>query len=140
LGGFRTPNGIRKSSPFEPLQGGRRVSSFERGFPGHLRRCEDGADWEPDELLMDERFLAADIAGKVLATFPRRPIFAGVVRTLPVRRQRDDHTSDGRGPARFELKKITAGHGAGWRAPTALGHAFGDDIVAPMAVRKTLRL
>jgi 7,8-dihydropterin-6-yl-methyl-4-(beta-D-ribofuranosyl)aminobenzene 5'-phosphate synthase len=35
-----------------------RVTSYERGYPGQVRLLEDGQNWEPDELLMDERFLA----------------------------------------------------------------------------------
>lgn len=35
-----------------------RVTSYERGFPGHLRRSEDGSSWEADPLIIDERFLA----------------------------------------------------------------------------------
>src|SRR5204863_6764881 len=33
-----------------------RVTSYERGFPGHKRRSEDGTAWEDDPLIMDERF------------------------------------------------------------------------------------
>src|SRR5690242_4625765 len=45
-----------------------RVSGFERGFPGQMRRRADGT-WEPDELLMDERWLAVNVAGKGLVVF-----------------------------------------------------------------------
>src|SRR4029079_8285875 len=38
-----------------------RVTAFERGFPGQMRRTASG--WEPDELLMDERWLAVNVAG-----------------------------------------------------------------------------
>jgi 7,8-dihydropterin-6-yl-methyl-4-(beta-D-ribofuranosyl)aminobenzene 5'-phosphate synthase len=44
-----------------------RVTEFERGFPGHCRKTKDGDDWEPDPWIMDERFLAVNIAGKGLA-------------------------------------------------------------------------
>src|SRR4051812_35694860 len=30
-----------------------RVTAYETGFPGHLRRSEDDSDWEPDALIMD---------------------------------------------------------------------------------------
>ena len=40
-----------------------RVSGFERGYPGQHRLNEAG-QWEPDELLMDERFVAVHIADK----------------------------------------------------------------------------
>ena len=42
-----------------------RVTSFERGFPGQMRRTATG-EWETDELLMDERWLAVNVAGKGL--------------------------------------------------------------------------
>jgi 7,8-dihydropterin-6-yl-methyl-4-(beta-D-ribofuranosyl)aminobenzene 5'-phosphate synthase len=42
-----------------------RVTAFERGFPGHCRKTKDGNGWEPDVWIMDERFLAVNIAGKV---------------------------------------------------------------------------
>jgi 7,8-dihydropterin-6-yl-methyl-4-(beta-D-ribofuranosyl)aminobenzene 5'-phosphate synthase len=36
----------------------------------------------------------------------------------------------------FGLATIGAGHCTGWRAMSALGAAFGDDVVAPSAVGK----
>lgn len=44
-----------------------RVTAFERGFPGQMRRTAGG--WEPDELLIDERWLAVNVAGKGLVLF-----------------------------------------------------------------------
>lgn len=44
----------------------RRQTLFERGYPGQVRRTEDGAGWEPDELLIDEGFVAVNVAGKGL--------------------------------------------------------------------------
>ena len=40
------------------------MTGFERGYPGQMRRTADG--WEPDELLIDERWLAVNVAGKGL--------------------------------------------------------------------------
>ena len=37
-----------------------RVTAFETGMQSHYRRTEDGTDWEPDPLIMDERFVAAE--------------------------------------------------------------------------------
>jgi 7,8-dihydropterin-6-yl-methyl-4-(beta-D-ribofuranosyl)aminobenzene 5'-phosphate synthase len=42
-----------------------RVTEFETGLPGHHRRTADGTDWEPDPLLMDERFVAVHVRIKV---------------------------------------------------------------------------
>ena len=41
-----------------------RITSFEKGFPGHLRRNATGTDWEPDPLIMDERYVAVNIRNK----------------------------------------------------------------------------
>ena len=41
-----------------------RITSFEKGFPGHLRRNSSGTDWEPDPLIMDERYVAVNIRNK----------------------------------------------------------------------------
>ena len=34
-----------------------RLTKYEAGLPGHLRRSSNGKSWEPDPLIMDERFL-----------------------------------------------------------------------------------
>jgi 7,8-dihydropterin-6-yl-methyl-4-(beta-D-ribofuranosyl)aminobenzene 5'-phosphate synthase len=39
-----------------------RMTEFERGFPGQCRKTENGQDWEPDPWIMDERFIAVNIA------------------------------------------------------------------------------
>src|SRR6185312_525615 len=44
----------------------RRQTPFERGFPGQMRKTDDGAGWEPDEMLNDESFLDVNVAGKGL--------------------------------------------------------------------------
>ena len=43
--------------------------SFERGMANQLRLTPSG-DWEPDPLVLDERFMAAHIRGKVLPFSP----------------------------------------------------------------------
>ena len=43
-----------------------RVTPFERGLLGQVRKTEDGSSWEPDELLMDERWLGVNVKGKGL--------------------------------------------------------------------------
>jgi 7,8-dihydropterin-6-yl-methyl-4-(beta-D-ribofuranosyl)aminobenzene 5'-phosphate synthase len=58
-----------------------RVTPFERGFPGHCRKTEDGRDWEPDPWIMDERFLAVEVAGKGMIVFTACS-HAGVVNVL----------------------------------------------------------
>lgn len=133
-----------------------RVTSYEQGFPGHLRRSEDGSSWEADPLIVDERFLAVDVRGKGIVVFTACS-HAGVVNVL---RHARDHFSPrplyavagglhlsaaneriipqtvaDLGP--FGLAVIAPGHCTGWRATNALVRAFGDDVVTPSAVGKT---
>lgn len=129
-----------------------RVSGFERGYPGQMRRTKDG--WEPDELLMDERWLAVNVAGKGLvvfsacshagivnvcrharATFPDIPIHAvmGGLHLSGPNEEIIPQTVDGLRD--IGIKTIAAGHCTGWRAMTALSNAFGSAL-APTAVGK----
>jgi 7,8-dihydropterin-6-yl-methyl-4-(beta-D-ribofuranosyl)aminobenzene 5'-phosphate synthase len=132
-----------------------RVSGFEPGYPGQVRRTEDGKGWEPDPLLMDERFLAVRIADKGLivmsacshagivnvlsqarALFPGVPLHAamGGLHLSGTNERIIPQTVEGlRG---FGLAMIAAGHCTGWRAMTALANAFGDQVLAPTAVGK----
>lgn len=132
-----------------------RVTPYERGYPGQVRLMDDGHTWEPDELLMDERFLAVNVAGKGLVVFSACS-HAGVVNVLLHARDSFSgvplhavmgglhlsgpneavipQTVEGLGT--FGLKTIAAGHCTGWRGMTALANAFGDKILAPTAVGK----
>src|SRR5262249_9675255 len=132
-----------------------RVTSYEKGFPGHKRRSEDGQSWEDDPLIMDERFLAAHVPGKGIAvftacshaaasnvlkhpqsTFPAVQVYgvdggfdwAGGNETIIAESVGDIGT--------FGLTLIAPGHCTGWRAVNALANAFGDSTVAPLAVGK----
>jgi 7,8-dihydropterin-6-yl-methyl-4-(beta-D-ribofuranosyl)aminobenzene 5'-phosphate synthase len=129
-----------------------RLSGFERGFPGHMKRTANG--WEPDELLMDERWLAVNVRGRGLivfsacshagivnvcrharATFPDIPIHA-VIGGLHLSGPNEaiiPQTVEGL--KEFGIKTIGAGHCTGWRAMTALANAF-PDAIAPTAVGK----
>ena len=132
-----------------------RVTPYERGYPGQVRLTEDGQSWEPNELLMDERFLAVNVADKGLVVFSACS-HAGIVNVLTHARNsfsgvplhavmgglhlsaRNEaiipQTVDGL--RTFNLKTIAAGHCTGWRALTALANTFGDKILAPSAVGK----
>jgi 7,8-dihydropterin-6-yl-methyl-4-(beta-D-ribofuranosyl)aminobenzene 5'-phosphate synthase len=130
-----------------------RLTPFERGYPGQMRRTADG--WEPDELLMDERWLAVNVAGKglvvlsacshagivnvckhVRATFPDISIHA-VVGGLHLSGPNEEIIPQTvAGLREFGLGTIAAGHCTGWRAMTALANAFGDTVLAPTAVGK----
>jgi 7,8-dihydropterin-6-yl-methyl-4-(beta-D-ribofuranosyl)aminobenzene 5'-phosphate synthase len=129
-----------------------RVSGFERGYPGQMRRTNDG--WEPDELLMDERWLAVNVAGKGLvvfsacshagivnvchharAVFPDVPIHCvmGGLHLSGPNEEIIPQTVAGLGE--FGIRVIAAGHCTGWRAMTALAQAF-PGVLAPTAVGK----
>jgi len=132
-----------------------RVTPFERGFPAHYRRTVDGKDWEPDPLIMDERFLAVNVAGKGLIVFsgcshagiinvlqcarseaPDTPIF-GLIGGLHLAGPNEaliEQTVDAM--RQFRLAVIAVGHCTGWRAVNALMTAFGDGVISPCAVGK----
>lgn len=130
-----------------------RVTPFERGLPGQHRRTLDGTGWELDELIMDERFVAVNVAGKGLVVFTACS-HAGVVNVLEhARASFPDlplhavvgglHLSGSNEPiiaetveamAAFDLRVIAAGHCTGWRAMTALANAFGDSRLVPLSV------
>jgi 7,8-dihydropterin-6-yl-methyl-4-(beta-D-ribofuranosyl)aminobenzene 5'-phosphate synthase len=132
-----------------------RVTPFERGLPGQVRRAEDGNGWEPDELLMDERWLAVHARGKGLivfsacshagivnvlkharASFPDVPLYAvmGGLHLSGINEEIIPQTIDAM--KAFHLTTIAAGHCTGWRAVSALAAEFGDKVVAPTAVGK----
>jgi 7,8-dihydropterin-6-yl-methyl-4-(beta-D-ribofuranosyl)aminobenzene 5'-phosphate synthase len=126
--------------------------SFERGFPNHLKRSDDGR-WEADPLIMDERFMAAQVRGKGIAiftgcshaglvnicshaqeVFPGLPLYA-VVGGLHLVAPNEDLIQDTIAELRkFGLKVIIPGHCTGWRAVHALVNAFGEEVVDPLAV------
>jgi 7,8-dihydropterin-6-yl-methyl-4-(beta-D-ribofuranosyl)aminobenzene 5'-phosphate synthase len=133
-----------------------RVTPFERGYPGQVRLADDGKTWEPDEMLVDERFLAVNVADKGLVVFSACS-HAGIVNVLTHARDSFPavplHAAMGglhlsgtneaiipqtvEGLRGFGLKTLAAGHCTGWRAMTALANAFGDKVPAPTAVGKT---
>jgi 7,8-dihydropterin-6-yl-methyl-4-(beta-D-ribofuranosyl)aminobenzene 5'-phosphate synthase len=136
-----------------------RVTAYEKGFPGHLRRSADGSAWDPDPLIMDERFVAVHVRDKGLVVFTACS-HAGVVNVLFHARESFPsiplyavaggfHLSAANEKiipetvhdlASFNLRLIAPGHCTGWRATQALVSKFGEDIVTPSAVGKTYTL
>jgi 7,8-dihydropterin-6-yl-methyl-4-(beta-D-ribofuranosyl)aminobenzene 5'-phosphate synthase len=132
-----------------------RVTLFERGLPGQHRKTADGKDWELDELIMDERFVAVNVRGKGLivftacshagvinvlkhakAKFPDVPLYA-VAGGLHLSGTNERIIAATVGALReFGLSVIAAGHCTGWRAVTALANEFGDSTLVPLAVGK----
>lgn len=129
-----------------------RVTSYEKGFPNHKRKSLDESKWEPDPLIMDERFLAVHVKDKGLVIFSACS-HAGVVNVM-----KSANTNLGEkihaivggfhlsgaanevaidatveGFKEFEPDVIVPGHCTGWRAVQALVTQFGERVV-PMAV------
>lgn len=132
--------------------------SFERGFQNHLKRSATGG-WEADPLILDERFMAANVRGKgtVIFTgcshagllnicdhahevFPEVPLYAVVGGLHLVFPNEDIIQETIAGLAEFDPKVVIPGHCTGWRAIHALIDAFGEEVVDPLAVgsRQTL--
>lgn len=131
-----------------------RVTSFEKGRQDHLWRPAPEMPWEPDPLILDERYLAASVRGKGLIVltscshagvvnvlhdvrrkFPAAPIYGllgglHLVGEAPERIIPDtvEHLKS------FAPRQIMPAHCSGWRAVHALLNAFGESVVAPSAV------
>jgi 7,8-dihydropterin-6-yl-methyl-4-(beta-D-ribofuranosyl)aminobenzene 5'-phosphate synthase len=131
-----------------------RVTPYERGLPGHMKRTADGAAWEPDPWIMDERYLAVRVKDRGVVVFTACS-HAGVVNVLTDARAAfgDEplhavmggfHLSGGyvediipdtvRDLQRFGLKRIVPAHCTGWRAVNALARTFGEEVIVPCAV------
>jgi 7,8-dihydropterin-6-yl-methyl-4-(beta-D-ribofuranosyl)aminobenzene 5'-phosphate synthase len=122
---------------------------------GQHRRTEDGSAWEPDPLLMDERFVAVRLKGKGVLVFTACS-HAGVINVLTHARVSlpDDrlhgviggfHLAGGTeriipetvaAMRDFGLSIIAPAHCTGWRALGAVVATFGEAVV-PSAVGKT---
>ncbi|MBL7481090.1 MBL fold metallo-hydrolase [Legionella bononiensis] len=130
-----------------------RVTAYEKGFPGHVRQLPN-QDWVPDPWIMDERFLVVHVKNKGLIIFSACS-HAGIVNVLkeaknlfpeiPLYAVMGGFHLSGRAVEhiipdtvddmkQFDLKMIIPAHCTGWRAVSALGNAFGDNIVIPSAV------
>lgn len=131
-----------------------RVTSYEAGVPNHLTRSPDGTSWEPDPLIMDERFISVNVKGKgqfvfsacshaglinvlthARSVFPSVPLYGAMgglhlsginERVIP------QTVADLK---RFGLKMLAPGHCTGWRALSQMAREFGNELV-PSAVGK----
>lgn len=131
-----------------------RLTQYELGLPGQVRRSEDGRSWEPDPLLMDERFISVHVKDKgqfifsacshaglinvlnhARSVFPAVPLhgvmgglhLSGITEKIIPQTIADLKT--------FDLKFLAPGHCTGWRALSAMAKVFGDELV-PSAVGK----
>jgi 7,8-dihydropterin-6-yl-methyl-4-(beta-D-ribofuranosyl)aminobenzene 5'-phosphate synthase len=131
-----------------------RVTKYEAGFPGHVRRSADGQSWEPDPLILDERFVSVNLKDKgqfvfsacshaglvnVLthgaSVFPSVPVY-GVMGGLHLSGATEKVIPETVADLKqFGLKLLAPGHCTGWRALSAMAKVFGDELV-PSAVGK----
>ena len=131
-----------------------RVTPYEKGAPGHLKRNADDTEWEPDPWVRDERFVAVNVRDKGVIVFTACS-HAGVVNVLRHAREIFDpvplygvmggfHLAGEvcekiipetvEGLKEFDLTMIVPGHCTGWRALHALLNTFGESVVIPSAV------
>jgi 7,8-dihydropterin-6-yl-methyl-4-(beta-D-ribofuranosyl)aminobenzene 5'-phosphate synthase len=136
-----------------------RITAYEKGLAGQVTRLTDDADWTPDPLLMDERFLAVHLRGKGLVVFSAcshagivnvmhhaRAVFPGV----PLHAVMGGFHLSGpteaiipetvRDLGTFGLNLMIPAHCTGWRALNALERAYGETVVLPSAVGKRFSL
>jgi 7,8-dihydropterin-6-yl-methyl-4-(beta-D-ribofuranosyl)aminobenzene 5'-phosphate synthase len=136
-----------------------RITAYEKGLAGQVCRPSDNAPWEPDPLLIDERFLAVHVRDKGLVVFSACS-HAGIVNVL---HHAHDMFPDVKlhavmggfhlaGPTEaiipetvrdlgtFGLELIIPAHCTGWRALNALERAYGEKVVVPSAVGKRFSL
>jgi 7,8-dihydropterin-6-yl-methyl-4-(beta-D-ribofuranosyl)aminobenzene 5'-phosphate synthase len=131
-----------------------RVTSYEAGVPNHLRRSADEQSWEPDPLIMDERFVSVQVKDKgqfvfsacshaglinvlthARSLFPSVPLYGamGGLHLSGINERVIPQTiADLK---RFSLKLLAPGHCTGWRALSVMAREFGDELV-PSAVGK----
>jgi 7,8-dihydropterin-6-yl-methyl-4-(beta-D-ribofuranosyl)aminobenzene 5'-phosphate synthase len=131
-----------------------RVTSYEAGVPNHLSRSADGTSWEPDPLIMDERYVSVNVRGKgqfvfsacshaglinvltharsVLPSVPLYGAMGGLHLSGINERVIPQTVADLR---KFGLKVLAPGHCTGWRALSQMAQIFGDELI-PSAVGK----
>ena len=131
-----------------------RLTKYETGLPRHMRRSADGASWEADPLVMDERFISVHVKGKgqVIFTacshagvinvlnharslFPEIPVYGvmgGLHLSGPTEKIIPETIQD---LTSFDLQMLAPGHCTGWRALAAMSKVFGEELI-PSAVGK----
>lgn len=135
-----------------------RVTAYEKGFPPQVKRGPAGT-WEPDPLVLDERFLAVNVRGRGIVVFsscshagivnvvthaaelfdpiPIHGVFGGLHLSGAANEQWIGSTIDDL--ARFRLGRIVPAHCTGYRAVHRLIDRFGD-VVIPCAVGQIHRI
>jgi len=131
-----------------------RVTPYERGLPPHMKLSTDGINWEPDPLILDERYVAVHVQGKGAIVFTACS-HAGVINVLTdARKVLGDvplyavmggfHLSGAEVESiipetigdlgSFALKRIIPCHCTGWRGLHALAQVYSEEVLMPAAV------
>lgn len=135
-----------------------RRTAYETGLPGHVRRESEEQRWEPDPLILDERFISVHVKDKgqvvfsacshaglvnvlthAQSVFPEVElygVFGGLHLSGATEKIIPQTVDDLR---QFDLQLIAAGHCTGWRALSVMSNVFGDELV-PLAVGKRYTL
>jgi len=135
-----------------------RVTQYEKGLPPQVKRGRTGA-WEPDPLVLDERFLAVHLRGRGIVVFsscshagivnvvthaaelfdpiPIHGVFGGLHLSGAANEQWIDPTIDDL--ARFRLGRIVPSHCTGYRAVHRLIDRFREAVI-PSAVGQVHRI
>jgi 7,8-dihydropterin-6-yl-methyl-4-(beta-D-ribofuranosyl)aminobenzene 5'-phosphate synthase len=135
-----------------------RVTPYEKGFPPQVKRGRAG-EWEPDPLVLDERFLAVHVRGRGVVVFsscshagvvnvvrhaaevfdpvPVHGVFGGLHLSGAANEQWIDATIDDL--ASLRLGRIVPAHCTGHRAVHRLIERF-REVVIPGAVGQTHRM
>ncbi len=131
-----------------------RVTEYEKGLAGQVRRASPSDAWEPDPLLMDERYVSVNVKGRGQFIFSACS-HAGIINVLkhargvspdapPFAIMGGMHLA---GPTEaiipetiadlqtFNLQLLAPGHCTGWRATSAMEQIFKERVV-PLAVGK----
>lgn len=131
-----------------------RVTSYEKGLTGQVRRATASDAWEPDPLIMDERYVSVNVKGQGQFIFSACS-HAGIINVLKHARDRCPETPPFAimggmhlaGPTEaiipetmtdlqtFDLQLLAPGHCTGWRATSAMEYLFKERVV-PLAVGK----
>lgn len=131
-----------------------RVTSYEKGLISQVSRMKESDPWQPDPLVIDERYLSVNIKGRGQFIFSACS-HAGIVNVLTHAKQEFPQTPihglmgglhlSGATEAiipetvadmqTFGLQLLAPGHCTGWRATSALEAAFKGQVV-PLAVGK----
>lgn len=131
-----------------------RVTPYETGLVGQVRRPTASDAWQPDPLVMDERFVSVHVKGRGQFIFSACS-HAGIVNVLTHARDTFPHVAPfaimgglhlaGHNESiipetiadlqKFDLQLLAPGHCTGWRATSALERVF-KEMVVPLAVGK----